>query len=248
MLARVQRREFVILGTIVAALVALALWGLARGTMDFGPSGSETIAILPLFSIPFAVIAAFWPLGVWRRDGPEERGYFWSLPVPRGPHTLLRVGMGWVLLMLACLAILAVALGLLVVAQARFDGLHVSLLRWYVPLATATLAYLLVSFLAVLVDGPVRVVVWASVAVIGLRIVAEATDMAPLASVIDTLVQSLSGALLGPVGSAEVEPEIIVDGAPFVVAVRVWATHYLLWFVVGTAALLVSAFSHRDAR
>src|SRR5690606_8146175 len=125
---------------------------------------------LPIFAgLKYALllVGALWPLGVWRRDTPEQRGYFWSLPVARGPHTLLRVASGWLLLMGVCVAAMVVG-ALVAQLYAMQLGAAVRLADWYVPLASATLGYLLISVLAVLVDSPVRWVVWILVALFGL--------------------------------------------------------------------------------
>ena len=248
MLARLQRRDFIILGAIVAALAGLAVWGLRSATLD-GPSQPGTIPFFVLFTAHLSIVAAFWAIGVWRRDSPEERGYFWALPVARGPHTLLRVGMGWAFLMAACLGVLIVGFGLVLQAQTRFDGLEVSLAGWYVPLATATLAYLLMSVLAVLVDRPVWVVVWSGVACMGLLIVATIFQLDMIADLWDQVVVSLLGALVGPIGvsvqrgAIESTPSVAPSGA-----FAEWLRNYLVWSVVGAAALVLAAFRHGDAR
>jgi len=243
MLSQLQKRDFVVLGSIVAVLVALSIWGIAHVSPDQG--SNETAMIFAMLAVPFVVVAAFWPLGVWRKESPEQRGYFWSLPAPRGPHTLLRVAAGWAILMMACVAMMAVSWALVEGAQVRLGSVSISLARWYVPLATATLAYVLVSFLAVLVDGPVRVLVWTGVAVGGLRIVAEATRSASLAAPIDTVVTSLGLALAGPLGHGG--PEIVQSGSALTPGFVMWGANYLVWIVFGVVALVLAAYRHRDA-
>jgi hypothetical protein len=244
MLAQLQKRDFVILGSIVAVLVALSIWGIAHVSPDQG--SNEPAMVFAILTIPFVLVAAFWPLGVWRKESPEQRGYFWSLPAPRGPHTLLRVVAGWAILMMVCLAVMAVALALVEGSQVRLGALEISLARWYVPLATATLAYVLISFLAVLFDGPVRTLVWTCVAVAGLRIVAEATQLRALAAPIDAIVTSLGMALAGPLGKGG--PEIVPTGDVITQGFALWGVNYLVWIVLGLVALVLAAFRHQDAR
>ncbi|MCG6956935.1 MAG: hypothetical protein LJF04_13175 [Gemmatimonadetes bacterium] len=244
MLAQLQKKDFVILGSIVAVLVALSIWGIAHASPDNG--SNEPAMIFAILTIPLVIVAAFWPLGVWRKESPEQRGYFWSLPASRGPHTLLRVGAGWAILMIVCVAIMVVTWVLAEASQVRFGPLEISLARWYVPFATATLAYVLISFLAVLLDGPVRALVWTCVAVGGLRIVAEATQLTALGAPIDTVVTSLGMALAGPLGSAG--PEVVLNGSALTQGFVLWGANYLIWIVLGLVALVLAAFRHQDAR
>jgi hypothetical protein len=245
MLAQLQKKDFMILGSIVAVLVALAIWGIAHASPPDGGS-NEPAMVLAMLAIPFVLVAAFWPLGVWRKESPEQRGYFWSLPASRGPHTLLRVGAGWAILMMVCLAIMVVTWVLAEASRIRMGPVEISLARWYVPLATATLAYVLVSCLAVFVDGPVRVLVWTVVAVGGLRIVAEATKLTALAAPIDTVVTSIGIALAGPLGHGG--PEIVVSGDAITPGFALWSFNYLVWIALGLVALILAAFRHQDAR
>lgn len=245
MLAQLQKRDFVVLGGIVAALVALSIWGIFRATPPTHPS-PQPFMVFTLLAIPLVVVAAIWPLGVWRQDSPARRGYFWSLPAPRGPHTLLRVAAGWGLLMIACVGVMLVTWLLLLGAQLRLGAAELSLARWYVPLATATLAYLIVSSLAVAFDGPVRVLVWTCVAVIGLRLVAEIERFDGLRAVIHTVVASLGKALAGPLGPHG--PEVVVNSRPYTVALSVWGDNYLIWLALSVAALLLVAYRYREAK
>lgn len=247
MLAQLQKRDFVVLGSIVAALVALAVWGIVRASPPTQPS-TGTLMVLPILAIPFVVVAALWPLGVWRQDAPERRGYFWSLPVSRGPHTLVRVGAGWALLMIACLAVMLVAWVLLLGARIRFGPASLSPARWYVPLATATLAYVIVSALTVAFDGPVRVLVWTCVAVVGLRLVAGLEKLETLRGAIHTVVASLGMALAGPLAPRGGGPELVLDRELHTAGLAAWGTNYLIWIALGLAALVLVAFRHRETR
>ncbi len=247
MLAQLQKRDFMVLGIIVAGLVALSIWGIFHTSPPRNPSHGA-VMFFALLAIPFAIMAALWPLGVWRKDAPERRGYFWSLPAPRAPHTLVRVAAGWVLLMIACVAVMLVTWALLLVAVARLGPATLSFGRWYVPLLTATLAYVIVSSLAVFTDGPVRVVMWTVVAVLGGRVVADVAKLKWLGALIDTIVSSFGMALAGPLGPHHSGPEIVVNGGPYTVGFTAWGTNYLIWLGLGAAALLFAAFRYQDAR
>lgn len=233
MLLLLQRRDLFIVAGIGTALVGLGVWQLlqlpAVGPVAVPPSLD---ALGPLI-VPLIPLGALWPLGVWRHDSPSERAYFWSLPVPRPGHTLLRVGLGWVLLMGVCLAAMAVSATMATLFAARLPGAEVSLAYAYLPLAAPTLAYLLVSVPVVLLDSPVRTIIWTLVALLGLRLVAAATGMDGLEDVLREIWRSLGVALSGAVMTGE--------------SPGYWLAHYLGWFSLAAVGLLAGAFRHRDA-
>jgi len=235
MVALLQRRDFLVFAGIGAVILGLALYGLVEIAKTPPPRPPDALDLFEGLKAAFALVGALWPLGVWRRDSPDQRGYFWSLPVARGPHTLLRVATGWLLLMSACVAAMLVGT---VVAQlyamqldtvVRFSG-------WYVPLASATLGYLLISVFAVLVDSPVRWVVWTVVALFGLRVILDATDLEALWRPIESALRSLAIALDGP------QPPRIAE------RYGGWGLHYPLWFAVAALGVIVGAYRHRDAK
>jgi len=247
MLSQLQKRDFVVLGIIVAALSALAIYGI----FHTAPQGNDSDGALMMFAplaIPFALVAAFWPLGVWRQESPERRGYFWSLPTPRGRHTLVRVAAGWATLMVVCLAMMVVTWVLLIVAELRLGPATLSLARWYVPLATATLAYLLVSWLTVLLDSPVRTLAWIAVAILGLRLVAKVANVRALAVAIDVSSASLGKALAGPLTAHGGGPEVVVNGSATTIPFATWGAHYVVWFAVGVVAVVLASFRYREVR
>lgn len=227
MLTLLQRRDFIAIAVIGGLLVALALYGLLNA--QFTTSGPIQVDVFRMFRLPLVLVGALWPLGVWRHGTPAQRGYFWALPVARGPHTLLRVGLGWVLLMGVSLVVMAV--GALVVAAygARFGAPTLVFSYWYGPLLTASLAYLLVSALAVQLDSPVRWAIWGTIAVFGLRVIAAATALWTLGDSIDFVVGSFRNALAGPFGT------------------QPWATSYLAWLAVAALATVVGAFRHQES-
>lgn len=247
MLSQLQKRDFVVLGIIVAVLSALAIYGIFR-TQPPTNRSTETVMMFALLTIPFALVGAFWPLGVWRKESPERRGYFWSLPVPRGSHTLVRVGAGWVTLMAACIVMMVVTWVLLLVAELRLGSANLSFARWFVPLATATLAYLLISSLTVLLDSPVRTLAWIAVAILGLRIVGKVLMIKALAVPIDTLSSSLGKALAGPLAPHEGGPELAFNGSPYTASFATWGAHYLPWLAFAAAAIVLASFRYREIR
>ena len=53
-------------------------------------------------------VSALWAIVVWSGEGPNQRGYHWSMPVPRAAHELARVAAGALYLVAMC-AVFAVA-------------------------------------------------------------------------------------------------------------------------------------------
>jgi len=113
----------------------------------------------------------------------------------------------------------------------QFGNLETSLAGWYAPFATATLVYLQVSCLAVALEGPLRAMLWASLAALGIAVVASVVGLNPLADLIAWLLESLGTALAAP---TEATPEML--------------SHYLGWFTAGLVVLFLVSYRHRDVR
>jgi hypothetical protein len=239
--ALLQRRDFAVLGALCAgllAVVALAYRQLPPTLEDIGDM--PITPIFPALALPLGCIAVLWPLGVWRRQDPARRGYFWSLPVAQEWHTLLRVAIGWALLMAVCIAVMALAIGIAVPLDARYDETRMSLAQWWVPLVIPTLPYVFVSALMVAFENPIRFAVWVAAAVWVSLIMAEfirATGTAdgPLRLLMNVGL-SLGTALAAPVSAAY--------GDEFQNAN--WALHYLVWFGLGVLLLVLAAFRRQE--
>jgi hypothetical protein len=227
-----QKRDLLALAAIVIVLVGLALWGQARMSSEDG--GSGTIPIFSGLSVPLALLGLLWPIGVWRADSPERRGYFWSLPVERRSHTSLRVGIGWVVLIGVSLLIMATAAASFIPSLIRFEDLRIDLARVWEPLATATLAYLIASIFAVLFESPVRWMILGWVAVLGLYIVGEAADLDGLVESVEDTVGSLFVAIGGPV----VADESVAD----------WARQYRIWLPIAAVGLVGALMWRHEER
>ena len=233
MVLQLQKRDFLILGGLLVVLVGLSLWGQLR--MDADSAGDDTIPIFWGLTVPLALVGAFWPLGVWRADSPAQRGYFWSLPVDRRRHTVIRLGMGWVVLVTVCLITMGMAVVALSPSELRFEGSQLDLSGAWQPLATATLAYVIVSALTVLFDSPIRWLAMGWLGVLGLFIVGEAGDLDGLTEGVEDAVGSLFLALGGPI-VAERE------------SVAVWSRHYGIWLAVGLVGLASAALWRHEER
>ncbi len=233
MIAHLQKRDFVVLGALLVVLIGLVIWGQTQ--MDADYDGSDTIAIFRGLAGAMALLGAFWPLGVWRADSPGQRGYFWALPVDRRRHTIVRVGVGWLLLMIVCLLIMAIAAAAMAPSAIRFEQVRLDLAGPWQPLATATLAYLIVSAPTVLFESPVRSLALAWLGVLGLFIVAEAGDLDRLQESVETTVESLFIALGGPIMAPRG-------------SVAIWSRQYALWFALAAVGLLSATLWRHEER
>jgi hypothetical protein len=237
LVARLQRRDFAILGAIAAGLLALVLWGYMKMPSEFQSDGPEVLPVFPGLAYPLVFIAALWPLGVWRRDEPGRRGYFWSLPVARGPHTLIRVGAGWLLLMTVCAAVMALAVAVVMPASVRDPDVSISFAGAWIPLVIPTLPYVLVSVLAVAFENPLRFSAWVFAGFFAVFAATEVFD--------DLVVSRLFDSFIDSFGLAIARPTMVVfEEEP---AFGGWIGHYLTWLAVGTGLLLLAAFRHRDS-
>lgn len=97
-----MRRELMGIGALLLVLSAVILVSRLRGVLRtvMHVSPDDTGLVL-------AVIALLAPLAVWKAEGPSSRGYFWSLPLPRDRHTLIKVLGGWIWLMVTIAGLMA---------------------------------------------------------------------------------------------------------------------------------------------
>jgi hypothetical protein len=240
MVALLQRREFVILGLLCAALVAVSLWsyGQPPPTWDDLNDIPPSLPVFPALGLPLAFIAAVWALSVWRSEDPTGRGYFWSLPVARSPHTLLRVAVGWTLLMGVCLVVMALWLGVTLPVDARYDQIRISLAYWWVPLVIPTLPYVFFSAMAVAFEHPLRFAGWVFAAAWVLLAIVDSGIASPVvATSANALVESIATALAAPVAAP-------YDGWELY---QPWLPNYLGWLGLAVALLVAASFRRRKS-
>jgi hypothetical protein len=239
MLALLQSRDFAILGGLcgVLLLIGLAAFSTLPPTLEEMGEVPPLTPIFPFLALPLGWIAALWPLSVWRREDPSRRGYFWSLPVPRAPHTLLRVAVGWLLLMGVCVAMMTLMIAVSLPLDARYDETRISLAYAWVPLLVPTLPYLFFSVVAVAFENPLRALAWIGAAVFAVVVMVEQEVIASrVSSLTAPVMQSLAIAIVAPVVNPYDEGEI--PGR--------WAPHYLTWLGLGVALVVAAAFRRRD--
>ncbi|HEX8692959.1 MAG TPA: hypothetical protein VF746_11095 [Longimicrobium sp.] len=105
------RREALAVGGILGIFTGLTAWARLNGVHGM------SVDLVPEAGIPVFLLALFAPLAVWKGEAPGGRGYHLSMPVPHGPHALLKSASGllWLLAAvvgyLAWLGVMAVATG-----------------------------------------------------------------------------------------------------------------------------------------
>jgi hypothetical protein len=92
-------REMAAGAALVLGLTVLIFLGIARngweGAVSMSPDNAGPV---------LGLIGLLAPVAAWKGEGPSSRGYFWSLPVAREPHTLVKVFCGWAWLMIVLAA------------------------------------------------------------------------------------------------------------------------------------------------
>lgn len=100
-------------------------------------------------AIPVFVMALLIPFAVWRAEDPSRRAYHWTMPVARGPHTIMKFLSGWAWLMIATvvylLFIVALATILSMITGEHNDVASGPVWEWILAFTATTLAYLLTS-------------------------------------------------------------------------------------------------------
>ena len=182
---------------IAAALGVLATVAIAIQIV----SGDIRVNLLAEPSALPGGIGALLPIAVWAREQRFGPGFFWTLPVDRSRHALIKVLAGWLWLMVGialyalCLLVLALVSGggvlpaetlqVLTTAVPRSAPIDPATLRivqfapgpmiWAVPFGAATATYLLVSAFMLGARKPLR---WFVVAVVVFPVTSFVAHMA----------------------------------------------------------------------
>lgn len=205
------------------ALVAagLAALGTVFLIIDLGDDGRR-IAFHPEYSALPGLFGLLFPVGVWLGEDRAGTGFFWTLPVDRRLHALVRVAAGWAWLMgtvalfVAWLLALALATGGNVLGEetrlvlpsfsfstAAFDPSAVQRVQqtpialfWLVPFSAATTAYFFANALALGTRHPAR---WIAGAVLAFFLVVAVADLADAVQT-SSLERVLDALFRGPYG------------------------------------------------
>ncbi len=144
----VRREGYFYVGALVLFAV-LAISAAVRATTMHHGGNDMGVGFSATGAIPIIMVALLAPFAVWRSEDPARRAYHWSMPVARGPHTLLKLLSGWAWLMLAAIVYLLFIVLLATIVPA-ISGQAMRLgdtagWEWLVIFTGPTLAYLLIS-------------------------------------------------------------------------------------------------------
>lgn len=181
------------LGLLVGAVVIIVTAAISvSGTVkqDATPFG---FTIVPYETIGVWFVALIAAASIWQRDEPSRRGYHLAMPVSAAEHTAIRVGAGWIWLMVWVVGYLALLclLGLIVAAigGGHLDS-RMSWWGWIVPFAAATMIYLLASIALVASEKPLLWIVGVPAAISGLIVIPLAYNAKSAVDAVMRLLQS----------------------------------------------------------
>lgn len=248
--------EFKLLWTsrrpLLLLVAAIGLLAIAGSPWAGGPL-ARLLMVWPVFLV---IIGPAWAFGVLNNEGPSNRHYHWSQPVPRHVHSLARVVAGLAWLWLVYGVVVAAALAFAGTEGNAWQLSELSGLAWMNLFTGALLGYLAVSVLTLASDHPMR---WffglLFLLPLSLGLIAEWLGL-------QTLVQALARPVtdaswgLGPTMVNAMNADVAqimravsgIGTTPdgFNPATWVWAT--LLWVGMLGALVGVTAMVHPDRR
>ncbi|HZG44469.1 MAG TPA: hypothetical protein VEY93_16070, partial [Longimicrobium sp.] len=217
-----------------------------------------------------ALVGLFAPMAVWKGDGPARRGYFWSLPVDRSRHALVKVaaGWGWTMAVVGLLLLWAALLAWMTGGELSLGDTRVPLRPysevprptpadhfvhpwpvdawlWIVPFTATTAAYLVGSAVALSTDHPWRwyagfVLCWALLAAAGLH------------EELGQLMEGRYGWGVMVTGSEWEQARLTtpagarVFAGRFVAAPAQWSLATALWMALALSAVVFAARRHQE--
>jgi hypothetical protein len=232
--ALLQRWTFGLIGLVVLWLVGMALWGLFAALRQGQLQAPAEMSPLPIFLMlagSMTFLGALWPTSVWKHLGPSQRGYIWSLPVERPAQSLIRTAIGWATLMLVVAALMGVVALAAMVVRSQLPEFAISPSGWFLPFTGATIAYLVVSPLALLTDHPAKWLVGGFFGLLILRASLEISGVRGLGDVWDAAVGSFTYATVRASG----------DPLPYA-----WGVHLAIWLGLGIAATAAAILAHQE--
>jgi hypothetical protein len=208
------------------------------------PDGIVGLATAFSIACLYGFLSAF---RVWRDTSPRRRDYYWSFPVDRSRHDLIRVAIGGIPSLVIILAIEGMAvLGML----AGGHGGTLSLVPgpfWGAFLLTPTLLYLLASIATLRANRPATFVLVATGSFYVLFIVTLLGGRGFLPSLGSQLVTgpySLTAAVTGPVIDLVMNglsTAMVGELPQSLVNVDTWPAALGLWLAMAVAGVIVAA-------
>lgn len=249
----IKKEGYLYLGALVV-LTILAIGAVLQATAAHHVGDDMGLTLSTASAFPMVILAILTPFAVWRSEDPARRSYHWSMPVARGPHTLMKVASGWVWLMIAALCYLAFILILAsvipaIAGQPSRMGASPTW-EWFTLFTAPTVAYMLGSIAVIASDhawrwiGGVCFGYWLMIAflwVFGLR------TMSVVVHAITAGTYGLNAALFGSVSelgggytSGAMKP------AMHVLSMSNWSVAMPLWIIGASIVVVVVAYRHHE--
>ncbi len=202
-------------------------------------------------AIPVLLMALLIPFGVWRAEDPSRRAYLWTMPVARGPQTVIKLLSGWGWLMLAGVVYALFIILLATINSMITGGPNVVASgpgwEWMVIFSATTLGYLLTSVAVIGSDHAWR---WIGGLVLGYWVlmgVFASFGMQDAGLALRTIwdgVYGLKAALFGT------GPDAYVNGASRMMMRETLESHWLvampLWIIGAGIATAIASYRHRE--
>ena len=249
----IRREGFLYLGALVV-LAILAIGAVLRAIAMHKVGNDMGVTFSTPGSIPMVMLGLVAPFAVWRSEDPSRRAYHWSMPVARGPHTLIKITSGWAWLMIAVLCYLVFILLLATVIPAMAGQPSrlgaTPAWEWVTLFSAPTVAYLLVSIVVVATDHSVRWIggiyfgYWLVIAflwVFGLR------DLSVGVHSITGGTYGLNAALFG--SASHVSGNAMSAGMKPTMqelSMMTWIVAMPLWIIGSTVAVIAASYRHHE--
>ena len=249
---RTEAIFFVAALVVFGLLIIVAAVRFAHG--DHSPGARMGFRYESSGAIPMFLVGLLIPFGVWRSEDPSRRSYHWSMPVARGPHTVMKLLSGWGWLMIATilylLFIVAVAYSVSMITGGEAWQRQTPVWEWAVAFTAPTLGYLLTSIVVIGSDHPWR---WIGGILIGygvLLAVLKSFGMEDFARVLNTITDGrygLNAALFGEVTHGARGNTVGVT-RELMTAMRMgtWMIAMPLWIIGSAIAVTVASYRHHE--
>jgi hypothetical protein len=212
--------------------------------MTYGSTGA-----IPIFLMAFLI-----PFGVWRAEDPSRRAYHWSMPVARGPHTIVKLLSGWLWMMIASAVYLLFIIVLatvvpLITGEPNHLG-NTPAWEWIVGFTAPTLAYMLTSIAVIGSNhawrwiGGLFVGYWV---LIGFLAAFGMHDAAQVLRTVSDGAYGLNAALFGTADHTRGQITVGISRAHMDgLSVSNWLIAMPLWIIGSGIAVTIASYRHRE--
>jgi hypothetical protein len=236
----VLRKEALFFVGALILVAVLVLVAVVRATHEPSAHHDAGFAFAATGAIPMILVGALLPFGVWRSEDPARRAYHWSMPVARGPHTIMKLLSGWLWLMIASIVyivfIITLSLGMSILTGAPNRLVETPAWEWLVAFTGPTLAYLLTSIAAV---GSERAWRWIGGLIVGYWVLMGAFLSFGLSEAAQLLRIILEGA-------AGLEVALVAQSKIHDSSLQGWLIAMPLWIIGSAIAVTIASYRHHE--